>query len=351
MSNNTSTIGKLQIWVLRVGLAWLAVAVLMTGAAGWSFGSGNVAKQFLFMLGFPLITIGAAIILPFIEHARDKGAYGMALMLIPAWLTCTVGEGFGHLMIVASQRDVSVQEATRQDVVYDNAQTSVREQETKLNLLTQREKQLREANPFVTTVTAEGLRADIVVLDKQIALETARGGCKARCAEWMTKKSAVEKQISAIDEFNKIPDQIEAAKRGADAARAELAKLKKGHSDARSQTKVTAKVLNVSLNPGETEQEQASLILELIFVAVFVIGPMTLIAIGVKDWDKVKQRRAAGLFREAFARLRAWSRGEAFNPEIHMQQRTVTNYISDLEAENRIRAAARDTLGKYAAAA
>ena len=314
-------IAKMQTWALRAGFTWLAVSVVMTAAAGWSFGEGHIAKQILFMFGFPLITIAAATLLPFLELALEKRAFAVALLIASAWGFCTAGEGFGHVMIIASQRDHSIQGASLKDAAWDQKNTAVAELKTKLDLLEENHKRLTKDGSFSTTVTAESLDKRIESADAFIKLEAERGGCKSKCEARMREKDTLVAQKAAIETFNKSAAQLTATKEALDKTRLELASMDKGHSDARSQQNVISQILNASLTPDETQKSRAGLILELFFVACFLFGPMTLIAVGVRDWNKPK-RAKFDMLRDWMARVRAW-----FNTEPLPQTRYVDRVV------------------------
>ena len=316
-------IQKMQTWALRAGFAWLAIAVLMTGAAGWSFGAGNVAKQFLFMFGFPLITIAAACLLPFLELCIEKRAVALSVLVGLAWGVCTMGEGFGHLMIVAGQRDMSTQASNVANTNYDAKQKAVTELEDKIKFLTARDAELRAANPFVTTVSADGLKGELDTLKSRMVEEEKgkrgrRAGKGKEFEELQNKANDAEKKLAAIATFNKQVEMMTATEDALKRARKELEGAKRGHSDAESQTKVVSRLFHASLNPNETQNEWSNLILELFFVACFLFGPMTLITVGVRDWNKPKNSFGV------IARLRAWLNTKDAPSHTDVQARTPT---------------------------
>lgn len=228
-----SSISKMQVWTLRVGFLWLAVCCLITSAAGWSFGSGNVAKQALFAFGFPLITIAAAIILPFIEHAKRAGHGMFALLLLPAWLLCATGEGFGHLMIIASQRDVSIQTAELQDTKFEDQRTSIRETEAKRTAILEAQKGLEGSKGWTSTKTVDGWKAAIETARLAMEIEAAKGGCKSKCLAARQLMEEAEANKAAAERMEANAKQLAAVEASLLKLRADAKSDTKGHSDAR----------------------------------------------------------------------------------------------------------------------
>jgi hypothetical protein len=73
--------------------------------------------------------------------------------------------------------------------------------------------ELIEANGWTATTTADALRAQVAVAQKDIDLEAARKGCKQKCRDRMKEKADLESRIAVMEKSLDLTTRIEAATR------------------------------------------------------------------------------------------------------------------------------------------
>lgn len=203
--------GELDVWgkvFLYVGLLGLACAIGMVADYG--------AQVSVFHAGFLIVICMLTAFGPHaVLHVWEKGKKVAAVIVALTMPWLFQQEFQSHAIYTAGLRGSNVAEAQIMKARYDGAQKSSGNEQTNLDmwrarlssLTADREKMGTELT-WLPTVTPDGLRAEIVVHDKEIALETARGGCKAKCAQRMAAKADLEKRISAAEAFKSKSDEI-----------------------------------------------------------------------------------------------------------------------------------------------
>jgi hypothetical protein len=244
----------LQKIFLGVGLAGLAVSCVMTGKFGATMSSAHA-------LGLVLVTIMAAFIMPAIRFVREAGIGrfgGNMLMMIGVFFLGV--EFFSDLGYTIGTREKSTSEASVQQTAYKVQQDRLSDSRKNVSLWTKQLEDLKAANGWVATVSADGLRAQLAVMDKDIELETSRGGCKSKCRALMAKKADVENKIATAEEASSYAEKIAAAQRLADSATDKAVETKDGFSAVTSQTAFVAQLFGIAsgddaqaaLNPDQT---------------------------------------------------------------------------------------------------
>lgn len=203
--------GELDVWgkvFLYVGLLGLACAIGMVADYG--------SQVSLFHAGFLIVVCMLTALGPHaVVHVWEKGKKVAAVVVALTMPWLFQQEFQSHAVYTAGLRGSNVAEAQVQHAKYDGAQKSTTNEQANLDmwrsrlatLNSEREKMGTELS-WLPTVTPDGLRAEIAVHDKEIALETARGGCKTRCAQRMKDKADLEKRISLAEAFKSKADEI-----------------------------------------------------------------------------------------------------------------------------------------------
>lgn len=229
----------LQKIFLIVGTIGLFISCAMTFKFGYSMSA-------LHAIALCTVTVMAAFIFPAKRFITDAGYANAGRWLMVAGIFFIGLEFFSDLGYTIGMRDKSVQEASVDTVAYRNAQDSLAGDKANVEMWRKRLAELTDRNNWAATVTADGLRSQIAVLDKDIELEAARGGCKSKCRAIMAKKAAVEEKIATAEEVQNLNKQIEATQRliakGTDTA----ANTKMGFSPVKAQTDFVAQLWNIS---------------------------------------------------------------------------------------------------------
>jgi hypothetical protein len=117
-----------------------------------------------------------------------------------------------HIAYTAGFRGINIETADLAKARYTNATNNVDERQALLNKHTKDLEALEAANAWATTTTATALRAQLDSAQKAIDLETARGGCKAKCLGLMQQKADLEGRIAKAEERTNLTNQIAALK-------------------------------------------------------------------------------------------------------------------------------------------
>jgi hypothetical protein len=204
-------LGKLD----ATGMAWarVGIVVLCVGAAmSADFGAAVSWKHALFLAG-----------LTFVAAFGPEAAY-KAFEMKKYFIGCVAVLASALLIIIqfgvdqsytAGIRGLNRDETRVANVKWDGAQDASKDEKASLEmfrarhatLMAERAKMGQELS-WLPTVTPDGLRAEVVVHDKEIALETARGGCKSKCAQRMQAKANLEKWIAAAESYKSKADEI-----------------------------------------------------------------------------------------------------------------------------------------------
>jgi hypothetical protein len=254
MHNSPASFAVLQKIFLGLGAAGLLVSCVMTGKFGYSMSGAHA-------FGLVLVTIMAAFIMPAIRFVKEAGVgNGGCRMLMALGIFFLGVEFFSDLGYTIGTREKSTVEATVQKTAYQIQQDRRDDSRKNLSLWTKQLEDLKTANQWVATVSADGLRAQLAVMDKDIELETARGGCGPKCRNLMAKKADIENKIATAEEASNISEKIAAAQRLADSASEKAADTKEGFSPVVSQTSFVAQLYGIAtgddaqaaLNPDPT---------------------------------------------------------------------------------------------------
>ena len=86
-----------------------------------------------------------------------------------------------HVGYSASIRVGDMQQSDVSNVKYADTREAVKDAEGKIKFFSDRIAALKDANPWITSVSADGLKAQEPALEEAIAQETRRGGCGPKC--------------------------------------------------------------------------------------------------------------------------------------------------------------------------
>jgi len=183
-----------KIW-LTVGVTCLVVDMAIGYLAGYS------VATFWHGVGYAALALGFAFLPDAAYEEYESRRYISAVVIGLLCLPIGVKAYEQQLTYSAGMRQGEMQATGVQNTKYDGAQDDVKRARKELDSLTIiRDKAMAE-NAWIGTVKADGLRADLTSAQKAIDLETARGGCKAKCLALMEKKAEIEKNITKAEKF------------------------------------------------------------------------------------------------------------------------------------------------------
>lgn len=249
--------GELSAW----GRFWLylGISTLVCAAAmSFAFGYEISLKHALFLMCLTAI----AAFLPEAAYSQwEEGRRIVAVILALIAVPTLAIEFYTHAGYTAGLRGSNIETAKVQNTKFDTRQDAVKEGKTNLAMWEQRLKDLEAQNGWVTTVTAEALRARLASANLAIEQEAARGGCKSRCLARTQERDDLQSKIALAEEKAQLTKQIEATRKVLASARDVAATTEHKSSAVNHQNQFLARtvslVSNGSLDPTEIMTEGA----------------------------------------------------------------------------------------------
>lgn len=222
-----------QFW-LTIGVIVLAIDMAMSFKYGWS-------QTGLHALGFAAV----AFLMAFLpdaaveEWTQGRKVASMFLWVVACPFLIAVAL-YSHIGYGAGVRVGDIQQTGFQNTVAADARKTVADGERNLKMWRERLDTLTTQNAWAPATKAEGLRAQMDSAQKAIDLETARGGCKAKCLGLMQDKAKLEERIAIVEQANELTRQIEATQKLVDKSRKDAAGQKIVSSAVVNQNSVAA---------------------------------------------------------------------------------------------------------------
>lgn len=242
-----------RFWVY-LGLGTLVAAALMS----FDFGYAISIKHAIFLA---FLTIVVAFAPEVAYHQWEDGKRGASIVIAILCIPLLGIELFSHVGYTAGLRGQNISEATVQNTKYDGAQDTVKEDKANLTLWETQLTTLLTANAWAASVKADALRDQVIVAQKEIDLETARGGCKAKCVLRMKDKADLNERIGKIEQAADLTKRIDATKRKLDEARVTASTVEHKSSAVEHQNKFLSKAVAMvssgSLKASEFQEEGA----------------------------------------------------------------------------------------------
>lgn len=193
------------------GHFWVVLGIVTLGAAAvmsFKFGSEVSGAHAAFLACISGITAYGP---HTAQEMWDSGRKGIAIVAAVFCLGFLSIEFGSHAGYTAGLRGSNVEVATVQNSKYDGAQETAKENKA---LLESFKKQLAEFKAkngeWVTTVSADALRAQLESANLAIKLEAAKKGCKDKCLARTKERDEIAAKIATIEAGNKLAEQVTA---------------------------------------------------------------------------------------------------------------------------------------------
>lgn len=206
---NVALIGNL----LPAGIAWARVGtfvLVISALMIMDYGSQITWKHGLALAG---LTFCAAFGPSVSYKAYEDKKLASALVLGTVAGFMLIAEYGSHHAYTSGARGHNIVDARVQNAKYKGAQETVTEDKTDLKMWEKRLADLESEHGWVTTVTAEALRARLASANLAIDLEARRGGCKSRCLERTRERDEIASRVALAEEKADLTKKIEATKR------------------------------------------------------------------------------------------------------------------------------------------
>lgn len=283
------SIEKIESWFRVAALPVAAISAVFTVCFAYSTMSD---WRLGFALGFALAicTFASAYIWTVRSFAVRGGASAsVTTAMLVAGILFTSMDALTNAGSLLWQRAGAANEAQVTNIRYEDGRRAVEDAEARIKMMTARIDELKAANPWVTTVSADGLKGRIPALEEAVAQEARRGGCGPRCLKLKEELAGLMDQIGKAEQLGKHESMLAAAHRSLEKAR-EIASGREtivsatgsqSHSLARLGTLVA---FNPTLDPSEETQEWTSYVVGLLIAVFLTFGPMMLNWVGFGAW-------------------------------------------------------------------
>lgn len=206
----------------------------------------------------------------FISDALKRGSRGAVVGMALAGAFVFSLNLMSNVGSVGWQKDQTITEAKVQTTNYVDIGVTIAKAEDNERIYTNRIKQLSEANGgWVTTVTADALRARLPGLELAIQQESTRGGCGPICLQRTKERDEVAARIGVLEEISKAEAMLKATREALAKLRDERSKQKPAVAAADSQSQFFASLVKFDLKPSDEAKAWTS------------VGMSTWLAIGL----------------------------------------------------------------------
>lgn len=257
-----------------LGLVSLAVAAGMTFKFGWSM-------SVLHAVGLGVLSIVAAVLPEAAYRMGEDGKRGLAVVVGLLTVPVIAVEYFSHTGYTIGQRVGNVQQASVHNTKFDDGRNALESDRISIDVLRKQQAAIHADQPWIATVKAAGLKADLVPIDKAVELETARGGCKSKCQTLMQKKADIEKRIATAEKSEDYASQIEALQKRIDAKTETASTQEFESSPVVNQTDFAAKMVAYDLAPSPEVREATQIgISASLSLANLLLAPLCFLVAG-----------------------------------------------------------------------
>lgn len=226
--------------VAGVGLAITSLILTATFGATISWGM-------MFALG--VVSIMASYLPAIMIEVYESGRRWMIIPGAIVALLVTVIDITTNASTTGVYKTADVTQATVQQAKYTDRRDAVASAKEEVALFSKLIADLKEENPWATTVSADGLKGQLPALEEAIRQEANRGGCGPKCLSLKEQLADVQKRIGIAEKLDEHTRKLEAARRGLENAIAEASTSEQGESAVQTQNLRLASLLTLSREP------------------------------------------------------------------------------------------------------
>ena len=274
---------------IEKGFRWAALPVALISAYfTFEFARSTMASDgmgVLLGLALAVCAMASGYIWTVRQFALQNGISKHAgYFLLAAGVMFTGTDAFTNAGSLLWQRAASDSTANVQNVKYEDTRKAVEDAEARIKFFEGRIADLKGANAWVTSVSADGLKGQIPALEEAVAQESRRGGCGPKCLALKEKLAGVNERIGLAEQLGDHEKQLAAAHRGLEKARTVAQGSTSVVSATSSQALSLATLGTLSLTPSEDAQAWTSYVVGLVLAVFLTFGPMALNWVGFGGW-------------------------------------------------------------------
>lgn len=244
MAHGTMEWQSVRRYMTHLGMAALVVGVAMAFEYGRSM-------SYLHAVGLGLVSLVASLIFIAADKFRQDGAKIASGLAIAFGVLLMGVEYFTHLGYTVGHRVRDTQQTNAGNTVYSTVYDNLESDRTNLRGLQAALKSLQDVAPWAATVKADSMRGQVAVWDTEIALETARGGCKSKCALLMKQKADLEERIGSAEKAADYQTSIAKLQAVIDKKTKTATEQKFTSSTVVNQTNFVTQLVTRDIKPGE----------------------------------------------------------------------------------------------------
>ncbi len=214
------------------------------------------------------------------------------VFLLAAGVMFTGTDAFTNAGSLLWQRASSDNVAQVTNVKYEDSRKAIEDAEARIKFFETRIADLKGANPWITSVSADGLKGQAPALDEAIRQEAARGGCGPRCLALKEKLAELNGRIGLAEQLGSHETMLAAAHKGLEKARSVAGEKTAVVSATSSQALSLATLGTLDLNPSADAQAWTSYVVGLVLAVFLTFGPMALNWVGFGGWRMAQEARA-----------------------------------------------------------
>lgn len=268
-------------------------AILTVGLVGLTtmFAYSVTKNSPWWMLVLPLLAavliaadLGNCYIWPYI-YRRIKAnswaeVYFSAPFAVLSTIVCLI-TAFGSLNHVFGE---SVATAKHQNVKLDDVGAIIAKEEDNERIYVNRIAELsKNGGGWVTTTTADALRAKLPGLELAIQQEAAKGGCKGQCLKRTQERDDVMEKIGTLEAVSKTETMLKATREALAKYRDKRGTTERGESGVMDQNAALAGWFTLTLEPSSTSQAWTGRSVASILVLFMVLGAFGFNSLGHAD--------------------------------------------------------------------
>lgn len=225
-------------------------AIIVDAGISWEYGISTTKWH---AAGFALAAVAFAVLPDVSIMEAKKGNWVGALAIGVACIPLAVVALQSHLGYGSGVRLGDMQQTAFQHVKAENVAESLKSERANLEVMRAVMKSRREDNDrlrarnngWAVTTKPEAMAAQVQALDKYIANEAARGGCKDKCQAKMKEKADVLALIEGIEKENDLTDKIKELQAKIDTKEKAVAETGYRSSETVNQVDTIAKLINI----------------------------------------------------------------------------------------------------------
>lgn len=265
---------------------WILALFAMAVDAGISYEFGSTLST-LHAAGFALVALAFCILPDVAALEFRKGRTGTAGWMGVACIPLGIVAFLTHVGYGASIRVGDMQQSDVSNVKYADTRKAVSDAQDKIKFFESRIADLKSANPWITSVSADGLKAQTPAIEEAILQETKRGGCGPKCLALKEKLADIMDRASKSEELASHEKMLLAAQGGLEKARATAAGATYASSTAVNHTDTLFKAISLvtgafAENVTMTEREATNTgIMSVSSLAFLLLAPMFYFAAGL----------------------------------------------------------------------